>query len=287
MDPRPVVEAAGLTRRYGSFVAVDHVSFRVGAGRTVGLIGPNGAGKSTILHALMGLAPSEGRIRVLGREPFRERAALMRDVAFVPDVAVLPGWMRVGRAIDLAAALYPRFRRDRVLAFLERCRIPASHRVRTLSKGLKAQLHLAIATAVDARLLVLDEPTLGLDFLARRAFYDALAAEQSQSSRAILITTHQVDEVEPLLSDLLFVDRGRLVLDCAVDALGARFAALEAAPEHLIEARGLKPFHERRLADRVELYFEGADPATLARFGAVRTPGVADLFIARLGGSAP
>jgi ABC-2 type transport system ATP-binding protein len=281
----PIIEARDLTKRYGAHLAVDHACFEVRAGRIVGLVGPNGAGKTSVLRALLGLAPYEGHLRVLGREPFRERVALLRDASFIADVAVLPPWLRVEQAIEFAAGVHPRFRRDRARALLEKARIEPARRMRELSKGMKTQVHLALTMAIDARLLVLDEPTLGLDLLARRTFYDALVEDYMDESRTILITTHQVEEVEHLLTDVLFLDRGRIVLDASTDAIAARFAGVAVAAERLPEARLLQPFHERRSLGRTVLYFDGADRRTLAALGEVHTPSIADLFVAKLAGA--
>ena len=282
----PVIEARDLTKRYGSVLAVDRACFRVEPGRIVGLIGPNGAGKTSILRALLGLTRYEGAVRVLGREPRRERAALMREASFIPDAAVLPGWLRIDRAVDFVAALHPNFRRERSRAMLAKTQIPLNRRVRELSKGMRNQVHLALAMGVDARLLVLDEPTLGLDLLARRAFYDSLVEDFMDESRTIVLTTHQVEEVENLLTDVLFVDHGRIVLDGSVEALAARYAALSVEPARLAEARALGPFHERRALGTTVLYYEDADRAALAPLGEIHVPDVADLFVAKLSGGA-
>ena len=279
-----LIEAQDLGKRYGAHPALDRVSFRVAPGRIVGLIGPNGAGKTTALRAILGLTPYTGRLSVLGREPFRERAALMEDVSFIADVAVLPSWLRVDRAVDFAGGVHPRFRRERALAFLDKGRIGRKRTMRELSKGMKTQVHLALTLAMDARLLVLDEPTLGLDPLARSAFYDALLNDYMDHERTILITTHQVEEVENLLTDVLFIDRGRIVLDSPVDALAARFAAVAVAAEQAAEARSEQPFHERRLPGKTLFYFESPDLEKLRALGEVYTPGVAELFVAKLAG---
>ena len=283
----PVIEARDLTKRYGAVLAVDRVCFSIDPGRIVGLIGPNGAGKTSILRAILGLTRYEGDVRVLGREPWRERAALMLEASFIPDASVLPGWLRIDRAVDFVAAVHPRFRRDRTRAMLAKTRIPLHRRVRELSKGMQAQVHLALAMGVDAKLLVLDEPTLGLDLLARRAFYDALVEDFMDESRTIVLTTHQVEEVENLLTDVLFVDRGRIVLDGSVESLATRYAALSVDPARLAEARALGPFYERRSLGKILLYYEGADRAALAALGELHAPDVADLFVAKLSGGAP
>jgi len=279
-----LIEAHDLTKKYGAHVALDRANFSVQAGRIVGLIGPNGAGKTTALRAVLGLTSYEGQLRVLDREPFRERAALMHDATFIADVAVLPSWLRVDHAIDFVAGVHPRFRRDRALALLAKTQITGKRRMRELSKGMKTQVHLALTMAIDAKLLVLDEPTLGLDILARRAFYDALVNDYMDDTRTILITTHQVEEVENLLTDVLFIDKGRIVLDSSLEDIATRYAAVAVAADQLEAARAEKPFHERPMLGKVVLYYENPDVAKLERLGEVHTPSVADLFVAKLSG---
>ena len=281
-----LIEARELTKKYGAHVALDRANFSVQPGRIVGLIGPNGAGKTTALRAILGLTAYEGHLQVLGREPLRERTALMHDACFIADVAVLPSWLRVDHAIDFVAGVHPRFRRDRAAALLAKTQITGGRRMRELSKGMKTQVHLALTMAIDARLLVLDEPTLGLDILARSAFYDALVNDYMDETRTILITTHQVEEVENLLTDVLFIDKGRIVLDTSLEDIAVRYAAVAVAAERLDAARAEKPFYERRMLGKVVLYFEQPDLAKLAGFGEVHTPSVADLFVAKLSGGA-
>ena len=281
-----LIEARGLTKKYGGHVALDHVDFTVGRGRVVGLIGPNGAGKTTAMRAILGLTSYQGDLRVAGREPLRERAKLMIDVSFIADVAVLPPWLRVDQAVDFIAAVHPRFRRERAIGLLAKTRIAERQRIRDLSSGMKTQVHLALTMAIDARLLVLDEPTVGLDLLARRSFYDALANDYMDETRTILITTHQVEEVENLLPDVMFIDRGRIVLDSPVTRLADTFAAIAVTPEQLDAARAEKPFFERRTPGGTVLYFEHPDPSKLASFGQIHTPSVSDLFVAKLTGAA-
>jgi len=281
-----LIEAQDLTKKYGAHVALDRANFAVEAGRIVGLIGPNGAGKTTALRAILGLTAYEGRLKVLDREPFRERAELMRDACFIADVAVLPGWLRVDHAIDFVAGVHPRFRRDRAVGLLAKTGITGERRMRELSKGMKTQVHLALTMAIDAKLLVLDEPTLGLDILARRAFYDALVNDYMDDTRTILITTHQVEEVENLLTDVLFIDKGRIVLDSSLDAIATRYAAVAVAPDNLDAARADKPFHERPMLGKVVLYYERPNLVKLATLGEVHTLSIADLFVAKLSGGA-
>jgi ABC-2 type transport system ATP-binding protein len=273
----PLIQARDLSKKFGSQVALDHVSFAVQPGRIVGLIGPNGAGKTTALRAVLGLTTYDGALEVLGREPFRERAALMSEASFIADVAVLPSWLSVDHA----------FRADRARALLAKTDIAGHRRIRELSKGMKTMVHLALTMAIDARLLVLDEPTLGLDILARRGFYDALVNDYMDDTRTILITTHQVEEVENLLTDVLFIDKGRIVLDCSMEDIAARYAAIAVTEDKLGAARAEQPFHERPMLGKRILYFESPNFERLAAFGDVSTPSVADLFVAKLSRGAP
>ena len=283
--PMPaLIDARDLTKTYGRHTALDHVTFRVETGRIVGLIGPNGAGKTSALRAILGLTSYAGHLRVLDREPFAERAALLRDACFIADVAVLPSWLRVDNAIDFVAGIHPKFRRDRAAALLARTQVTGKRRMRELSKGMKTQVHLALTMAIDARLFVLDEPTLGLDILSRRAFYDALVNDYMDETRSILITTHQVEEVENLLTDVIFIDKGRIVLDCSLDAIATHYAAVAVSDAQLPAARAHNPFHERRTLGKTVLYFENPDFETLSGCGEVLTPSVSDLFVAKLSG---
>jgi ABC-2 type transport system ATP-binding protein len=258
------------------------MDFAIEPGRIVGLIGPNGAGKTTALRAVLGLAAYEGELRVLGREPFAERAELMNEATFIADVAVLPAWLRVEQAIEFVANVHPRFRRERAQELLAKTEIAGARRIGALSKGMKTMVHLALTMAIDARLLVLDEPTLGLDILARRGFYDALVNDYMDETRTILITTHQVEEVENLLTDVIFIDKGRILLDCSVEEIAARYAMVAVADDNLAAARAERPFYERPMLGKKVLYFEQPDFAKLAAFGEVVTPGVADLFVAKV-----
>ena len=279
------IEAHGLTKRYGKSVALDHVDVTIEGGCIVGLIGPNGAGKSTMLNAILGLVPFDGTLKVLGRDPWAQRNELMLDVAFVSDVAVLPRWMRVWQALDYVEGVHPRFSRAKAEAFLAKTAIKRKSRVRELSKGMVTQLHLALVMAIDAKLLVLDEPTLGLDILYRKQFYDALINDYFDEHRTIVITTHQVDEIEEILTDLLFIDRGRIVLSSGMDAFEQRYREVMVKPESVDAARALKPLRERQVFGRSVMLFDGGDPAALSELGEVRTPSVADLFVAVLGES--
>jgi ABC-2 type transport system ATP-binding protein len=277
-----LIEARDLTKKYGTHVALDHANFAVETGRIVGLIGPNGAGKTSALRAILGLTSYEGELKVLGREPFSDRAALMKDACFIADVAILPAWLRIDQAIDFVAGVHPRFRRDRALALLAKSQLTGKRRIGELSKGMKTQVHLALTMAIDAKLLVLDEPTLGLDILARRGFYDALVNDYMDDTRTILITTHQVEEVENLLTDVIFIDSGRIVLNSSIENIATRYAALVVTDERIAAARAERPFYERRTLGKTVLYFEGPDFDRLSSLGELLTPSVSDLFVAKL-----
>jgi len=279
------VEARGLRKTFGSTVALDGLDLRLSEGRIVGLIGPNGAGKTTALNAFLGLISYEGELRVLGRDPWRERDALMRDVCFIADVAVLPRWLRVSEALAYLAGVHPRFDRAKAENLLANTRIAAGSKVRELSKGMVTQLHLALVMAIDARLLVLDEPTLGLDLLFRKQFYDALLGDYLERDRTVLIATHQVDEVEHVLTDLLFIDRGRIVFDHTMEDVEANYHEVLVRPEKIAEARARQPVHERDSLGRTVMLFAGADREQLMSLGDVRTPAIADLFLAVVGGA--
>jgi ABC-2 type transport system ATP-binding protein len=282
-----IIEASNLSKRYGSFLALDQVSFSLQPGRIVGLIGRNGAGKTTALKAILGLTPYQGSVQVLGMEPANDRNALMSQVCFIADTAVLPRWLTVAHAIDYVAGVHPRFDRKRAEQVLASSSIRRASRVGELSKGMITQLHLALILAIDARLLVLDEPTLGLDLVSRRQFYDALLNDYFDNERTILLTTHQVEEVENLLTDVLFIDRGRVVLDAAIDDLPARFQQLTVAPGQIEAARALTPFYVRELFGRTIMLFENRPADSLAGLGELRTPTIADLFVAKMQVAAP
>ena len=273
-----IISARGLSKSYRGTRALDGVSFDIEAGRIVGLIGPNGAGKTTALKAILGLTHFQGELSVLGKNPYNERDSLMREVCFIADVAVMPRWLRVRQALDFVAGVQPRFDRARAEGFLGKTDIKMNSRVRELSKGMVTQLHLALILAIDARLLVLDEPTLGLDLLFRRQFYDTLVNDYFDKERTILITTHQVEEIENLLTDVIFIQRGRIALTSPVEDLATRFVQLTAVAEQARRARQLGPFYEREVFGRVVLFFEGRSSAELAEFGEIRTPSIADLF---------
>jgi ABC-2 type transport system ATP-binding protein len=274
------IEARGLRKTYGGTVALDGLDLLVEDGRIVGLIGPNGAGKTTALNAIVGLTSFEGRLNVLGCNPWTDRDRLMRDVCFIADVAVLPRWIRVSQALDYVAGIHPRFDRAKAEAFLAKTTIRLTSRVKELSKGMVTQLHLAIVLAIDARLLVLDEPTLGLDILSRKAFYDSLLTDYFDRSRTVVVATHQVEEVEHVLTDLIFIDRGRIVFSRSMDDVELRYREVLVHPDKVAAARALNPIHERQAVGRSVLLYEGVDQQQLASLGEVRAPSVADLFVA-------
>ena len=274
------IEARGLRKAFGTTIALDGIDLQVAEGRILGLVGPNGAGKTTALNAILGLTPYQGELRVLGRDPWKERDLLMRDVCFMSDVAVLPRWMRVSQALEYVAGVHPRFDGAKAQGFLARTTIKRESRVRELSKGMVTQLHLALVMAIDAKLLVLDEPTLGLDILYRKQFYDSLLNDYFDRARTIVVTTHQVDEIQDVLTDLMFIDRGRIVLRCSMEEFESRYVEVVVHPDRLGAARALRPLHERGSLGRSILLFDGADRQQLSGLGEVRTPGIADLFVA-------
>jgi ABC-2 type transport system ATP-binding protein len=277
-----VIEARDLRKNYGRQRALDGVSFSIDSGRIVGIIGPNGAGKTTALKAILGLTPFEGELTVLGRSPRTERDVLMRDVCFIADVAVLPKWLRVSQALEFVGGVHPRFDPARAHEFLKKTDIRLSHRVRELSKGMVTQLHLALVLAIDARLLVLDEPTLGLDLLYRRQFYDTLLNDYFDKERTIVLTTHQVEEIENLLTDVMFIDHGHIALTSTVESIPERYVQLTVNTDQAAKARELRPFYEREVFGRIAMFFEGRPTSELAPLGDIRTPSIADLFVAKM-----
>jgi ABC-2 type transport system ATP-binding protein len=280
------IEARGLRKAFGTTVALDGVDLRVEEGRILGIIGPNGAGKTTALNAILGLIPYQGELRVLGRDPWKERNRLMRDVCFIADVAVLPRWIQVSQALDFVAGVHPRFDRAKAEGFLAKTNIGPDRKVKHLSKGMVAQLHIALIMAIDAKLLVLDEPTLGLDILFRKQFYDSLLNDYFDRSRTIVVTTHQVEELQHILTDLMFIDRGRIVLSCSMEEFESRYLEVTVNPDQVAAARGLKPIFERQVFGRTILMFDRVEHGRLMQLGEVRTPTIADLFIATLGNQA-
>src|SRR5271154_4913037 len=283
-----VIEARGLRKAFGATVALDGVDLRVEEGRILGLIGPNGAGKSTALNAILGLTQYQGELKVLGRDPWNERDEMVRDVCFIADVAVMPRWMRVSQALDYVTGVHPRFDRAKAEGFLAKTTIKRSSKVRELSKGMVVQLHLALVMAIDAKLLILDEPTLGLDILYRKQFYDSLLNDYFDRSRTIVVTTHQVEEVQHVLTDLMFINRGRIVLNCSMEQFASRYVEVIVLPEQLAAARVFKPIHERQVFGRSILLFDHLDrqqvAEQLSKLGEVHTPSIADVFVAVMGG---
>jgi ABC-2 type transport system ATP-binding protein len=280
-----VITASGLSKRYKNAVALDDVSFEIPAGRIVGLIGPNGAGKTTALKAILGLTDFQGRLDVLGMDPRSQRDKLMEQVCFIADVAVLPRWIRVSEAIDFVANIHPRFNRAKCEAFLARTKLTPGQRVRQMSKGMIVQLHLALVMAIDARLLVLDEPTLGLDILYRKQFYQSLLEEYFDDNKTIIVTTHQVEEIENILTDLMFIRDGKIVLNTEMEALGDRFAEVMVSADKAVAARQLNPLDERQVFGKSIFLFDGVDQSRLAELGEIRRPSVSDLFVATMKGT--
>jgi len=280
-----VIQARGLAKKYGTVQALAGVDFTIEPGRIVGLIGRNGAGKTTALKAVLGLTPFDGSLSVLGIDPFRKRHALMQRVSFIADVAVLPAWIRVAQLIDYVAASHPGFDRERALGFLDTSSIRMRARVKTLSKGLVTQLHLAIVMAIDASLLVLDEPTLGLDIVYRKKFYDALLNDYFDHSRTILVSTHQVEEIEHILTDVLFIEQGRILLASSIDALADRYCEVRVAREHEARARTLGAIAQRESFGQTIMLFEDTPRRDLETLGETRTPRIADLFVAKVTGA--
>ena len=284
LNPDAVITATGITKRYGKHTALDNVSFTIGAGRIVGLVGPNGSGKTTTLKAILGLTPFEGALSVLGRDPRTERELLMNDVCFIADVAILPKWLKVKDAIDFVAGVHPRFDRARAEQYIASTKLTPNMKVNAMSKGMVVQLHLALVMAIDAKLLVLDEPTLGLDILYRKQFYQNLLEDYFDDQKTIVITTHQIEEVEHILSDLMFIENGRIALAASMDEVGERFTEVMVEPQFVAVASALGPISQRTVFGKSVMLFDRADRSQLATFGEVRTPSVADLFVATMKG---
>jgi ABC-2 type transport system ATP-binding protein len=274
------IEARDLRKSFGTTIALDGVNLSVEEGHILGIIGPNGAGKTTALNAILGLTPFQGELKVLGRDPWTERDQLMCDVCFIADVAVLPRWLRVSQALDYVAGVHPRFDRSKAENFLAKTGIKHAHKVKDLSKGMVTQLHLALVMAIDAKLLVLDEPTLGLDILFRKQFYDSLLNDYFDRSRTVVVTTHQVEEVQHVLTDVIFIDNGRIVFSRSMEEFESRYLEVVVLPEHLAAARALRPLYERQVFGRTVLLFDQVDRQQLETLGEVRTPSIADLFVA-------
>lgn len=280
-----LVSARGVTKRFGSFTAVDNVSFEVESGKILGLIGPNGAGKTTLLKALLGLTDCEGQLSVMGLDPFKQRKQLMQDICFIADVAVLPRWIKVTQLLDYVEAIHPNFSRKRAEEFLKQTKIMSNSKVKELSKGMVTQLHLSIIMSIDAKLLVLDEPTLGLDIIFRKEFYANLLNDYFDEERTILVTTHQVEEIENLLTDIMFINDGRLILDSSMDALADSYVEIAASGAEADKARGLGPIAEGQMFGKSVMLFEGVSREHLEGLGEIRTPSVADIFVAKIKGA--
>ena len=280
-----VISAQGLTKHYGKTVAVDHISLDIAAGRIVGLIGPNGSGKTTALKAILGLTPFEGELKVLGLDPRTHRDELMQQVCFIADVAILPRWLRVRDAVDFVAGVHPKFDRSKAERYLANTKLKPAMKVKEMSKGMVVQLHLALVMAIDAKLLVLDEPTLGLDILYRKQFYQHLLEEYFDQNKTIIVTTHQVEEIEHILTDLIFIRDGKIVLTSTMDEVGVRFSEVMVSTDKTDQARALKPIDERQIFGKAIMLFDGAPREALEALGEVRTPGVADIFVATMKGT--
>ncbi|MYM73045.1 ATP-binding cassette domain-containing protein [Duganella sp. FT109W] len=280
-----VITAAGLNKRYGKQAALDNVSFTVESGRIVGLIGPNGSGKTTTLKAILGLTPFEGQLSVLGMDPRQQREALMNEVCFIADVAILPRWLKVKDAIAFVEGVHPRFNRAKAEKYLANTKLTPNMKVKAMSKGMVVQLHLALVMAIDARLLVLDEPTLGLDILYRKQFYQNLLEDYFDENKTILITTHQIEEVEHILTDLLFIENGKIALAASMDEVGERFTEVMVEPQFIAAANALQPLSQRTVFGKPVMLFDGVNREQLSNFGELRTPSVADLFVATMKGS--
>jgi ABC-2 type transport system ATP-binding protein len=274
-----------LTKTYGATKALDDIGFDIESGRIVGLIGPNGAGKTTALKAILGLTDFDGELSVNGVDPRKDRTKLMEDVCFIADVAVLPRWLRVREAIEFVGGVHPRFSREKCDAFLAHTKITPGMRVRELSKGMIVQLHLALVMAIDAKLLVLDEPTLGLDILYRKSFYETLLGDYFDENKTIIVTTHQIEEIENILTDLMFIQGGKIVLSSTMDAIGERYVEVMVNPENAAAARALGPLNERQIFGKSIFLFDGVDKARLSQLGELHKPSVADLFVATMKGT--
>ena len=281
-----LVSARNVSKSYGSVRAVDDVSFDIGKGRIMGLIGPNGAGKTTLLKALLGLTDCQGSLSVLGLDPFRQRKELMQNICFIADVAVLPRWIKVSQLLDFLTSVHPQFSRARAEELLTQTNIKKDSKVRELSKGMVTQLHLSIITAIDAKLLVLDEPTIGLDIIFRKEFYGNLLSDYFDEERTIIITTHQVEEIENLLTDVMFINGGKIVLDATMEEVPEQFVELMASPDGADKARQFNPFYEREVFGKKVMTFEGVSREQLQGLGDLRTPDIADLFVAKVKGGA-
>ena len=281
-----LVTARNVSKHFGSTRAVDDVSFSIEKGRILGLIGPNGAGKTTLLKALLGLTDCDGDLSVLGLDPFKQRKQLMQNICFIADVAVLPRWIKVSQLLDYVQSVHPNFSRTRAEELLSRTKVQKNKKVRELSKGMVTQLHLSIIAAIDAKLLVLDEPTLGLDIIFRKEFYSNLLADYFDEERTILVTTHQVEEIENILTDVMFIVDGKILLDAPMESIAEDYVELLASGANAEKARNYKPIHERDVFGKKVMLFEGTDRALLSELGELHTPSIADLFVAKVKGAA-
>ena len=277
-----VIHAQGIRKSYGKKIALDNVDLTIPAGRIIGLIGPNGAGKTTLLKGILGLAQVEGSLQVLGLNPFTDRVKLLEDVSFIADTAILPGWIKVSEALDYIEGVHPKFSREKALAFLARTKITLDDKVKSLSKGMVTQLHLALIMAIDSKLLVLDEPTLGLDIIYRKQFYESLLNDYYDAQKTIVITTHQVEEIEGILTDLIFINDGKILLETTMDELPNKFIELQVDAGAKAAALALNPIHVRTILGGFSMVFENADANQLQALGKVTTPSVADLFVAKM-----
>jgi ABC-2 type transport system ATP-binding protein len=280
-----VISARGLSKRYGKSIAVDNISFEIPSGRIIGLIGPNGSGKTTTLKAALGLIPFEGELKVLGLDPRTERDQLMEQVCFIADVAVLPRWLKVREAIDFVAGVHPKFDRAKAERYLAHTKLKPDMKVKQMSKGMIVQLHLALVMAIDAKLLVLDEPTLGLDIIYRKQFYQNLLEDYFDEDKTIIVTTHQVEEIEHILSDLMFIREGKIILSASMDDVAERFTEVMVPAENVEAARALKPLDERQVFGKSVMLFDGVSKQQVAALGETRNVGVADLFVATMKGT--
>jgi ABC-2 type transport system ATP-binding protein len=279
-----IITAKNLSKRYGTTKALDDASFQINAGRIVGLIGPNGSGKTTTLKAILGLSRFDGELNVLGLDPRQQRDELMKDVCFIADVAILPRWLKVKDAITFCEGIHPRFNRERAEKYIANTKLSPNMKVKAMSKGMIVQLHLALVMAIDAKLLVLDEPTLGLDILYRKQFYHQLLEDYFDENKTILITTHQIEEVENILTDLMFIRDGKITLAASMDEIGDRYTEVMVQPEYMTAASALQPLHQRTVFGKAVMLFDGVSRKQLETFGETRTPSVADLFVASMKG---
>ena len=280
-----VLTATALSKHYGKQAAVDRINLNIQPGRIVGLIGPNGSGKTTTLKAALGLIPFEGELKVLGYDPRTQRDDLMKEVCFIADVAVLPRWIRVAEVIDFVEGVHPKFDRKKALDYLAKTKLKPAMKVKEMSKGMIVQLHLAIVMSIDAKLLVLDEPTLGLDILYRKQFYQNLLEEYFDEGKTIIVTTHQVEEIEHILSDLIFIRDGKITLNTTMDEIGERFTEVMVSSDNYTAARALNPIDERTVFGKTVFLFDGVERGALSKLGDLKTPGIADLFVATMKGT--